>query len=715
MDWRRQGALLGVLSELTLQTSYHKGRDDIAEAFYLPCMYRASEYDRAVGYFRSTAFIIAWPALRDFVQRGGKIRVLCSQVLASDDIDALEKGYSARADEVLASRLLEEVRGLLRDQVLREPARVLAALVARGTIELQIAILREAEVRSASGRIFHDKLGIFRDEIGNLVIFKGSMNETWTGLAADGNLESIDVAASWLGARDLERARSEERYFGDLWSNRYPTLIVRRFPDVARTELEQAADLDWEGSVSRLLQSSASEKPGNLGDPRGRTLRPHQAAGLASWAANGRQGILAFATGSGKTFTAVHAIREAVAEKSNVVVIVVPDQVLFGQWYRELEETTADLAVRILRAGSGYSSWRDSLRLWTAPGDQPRIVLATVQTAATDDFRHRLAAGKHLMLVADEVHRLGSPRHRQLLDERLFGARLGLSATPERAGDAGGTGALLSFFRGVLEPRYTLADAVRDGVLTRYFYRPHTVVLADDEAAEWRLLTKEVGQLRSRIASGDQTGGLEERLQRLYIKRARVVKHAAAKVPLSLQVISAEFQRGQRWIIYCEDLGQLNAVCSVLSARGIQNMPFHSQMEGDRDETLRWLERRGGIVVAIKCLDEGVDIPSVTHALILASSKNPREFIQRRGRVLRTAPEKALAYVHDAIVLPLNSDATDGDNAADPIIAGELARAVEFARHADNPASAADLQQIAIGMGLDWRSLLGSGVEDADD
>lgn len=138
-------------------------------------------------------------------------------------------------------------------------------------------------------------------------------------------------------------------------------------------------------------------------------------------------------------------------------------------------------------------------------------------------------------------------------------------------------------------------------------------------------------------------------------------------------------------------------------------------MEGDRAETLRWLDRRGGVVVAIKCLDEGVDVPSVTHALILASSKNPREFIQRRGRVLRTAPKKALAYVHDAIVLPPKVTPGDPEATADPITAGELARAVEFAQHADNPAAAADLQQIAIEAGIEWRSLLTNGVEDADD
>lgn len=704
---------MATLSDLPLQTSYHKGRDDIAKAFYLPCMGRAVEYDRAVGYFRSTAFIVAWPALRDFVERGGKLRVLCSQVLAGEDIDALERGYSARADELLASRLLEEVRSILRDDVLREPARILAALVARGTIELQIAVLRESATRGSSGRIFHDKLGIFRDSSGNIVIFKGSMNETWTGLAADGNLESIDVAASWLGARDLERARTEESYFLDLWRNRYPTLNVRPFPTVAREELERAADPDWDSALSRLL--SETDEPAEPIDARGRSLRPHQAAGLASWATNGRRGILAFATGSGKTFTAISAIREAIAERGETVVVVVPDQVLFGQWFTELEETLADLAVRILRAGSGYTSWRDSLKLWTSPGITPRLVLATVQTAASEDFRTQLAAGEHLMLVADEVHRLGSPHHRQLLDERLFGARLGLSATPERAGDAIGTDALLSFFRGVLEPRYTLADAVRDGVLTRYFYRPHTVMLTDEEVTEWRAFTKEIGQLRGRMASGDSTAGLEDRLQRLYIKRARVVKHADAKIPLAVLVLRTEYQRGQRWIIYCEDLGQLNAVCQALQAQGIQSMPFHSQMDGDRAETLKWLDRRGGILVAIKCLDEGVDVPSVTHALILASSKNPREFIQRRGRVLRIAPKKSLAYVHDAIVLPPKPEASDGERLADPITAGELARAVEFAQHADNPASAADLQQIAIEMNIDWRSLSTNGIEDADD
>lgn len=317
------------------------------------------------------------------------------------------------------------------------------------------------------------------------------------------------------------------------------------------------------------------------------------------------------------------------------------------------------------------------------------------------------------MLVADEVHRLGSTKHRAILDETLFGARLGLSATPERAGDPAGTAALLEFFRGILEPRYSLSDAVQDGVLCRYFYRPHAVELTSDEHAEWKTLTAELSRLFARRASA-AGADLDDRIQRLLLKRARIVKRASAKVPLAVDVIRQNYERGQRWIIYCDDLDQLTEVSAALSRERYVNLPFHSQMDGDRNQTLRWIERKGGIVVAIRCLDEGVDVPSVTHALILASSKNPREYIQRRGRVLRISPGKSLAYIHDTIVTPPSSD-EEGQGRPDPVTAGELARALQFASHANNPSAGTDLRQIAIAAKLDWRKLSEIGVEDVDD
>jgi superfamily II DNA or RNA helicase len=244
-----------------------------------------------------------------------------------------------------------------------------------------------------------------------------------------------------------------------------------------------------------------------------------------------------------------------------------------------------------------------------------------------------------------------------------------------------------------------------------YFYRPHTVEMSPSEAEQWSEMSKTIRRLQARQKDGKQLEPLNQRLKLLLIRRASIVKHAQAKIQLAINVLRQEFQPGQRWIVYCENLAQLDLVSGALEASGFPNMPYHSKMEGDRTETLKWLDRRGGIVVAIKCLDEGVDIPSVTHALILASSRNPREFVQRRGRVLRKAPNKSLAYVHDAIVLPPASE----DNAevgSDPLTAGELARAVHFALDADNPASAADLQNIAIDLGLNWQALLEVGTED---
>lgn len=699
------------LSQLNLQVAYHKGRDDIARDFYLPCMERAQRYDRAVGYFRSTAFLIAWPALKGFVARGGQIQVLCSQLLADQDVEALEKGYAGRADEALGERLREEVASLLRDPVLRQPATILAGLVARGTLNLQIAILRETELASAHGRIFHDKLGIFHDQRGNRVVFKGSMNETWSGLAADGNLESVDVAASWLGGRDLERCNIEQAYFDDLWSWRYPGLLVRPFPEVARDELSRAVPDDLDDAIDSLLFSRQTRA-----DARGRVLKSHQSLGLASWAANGRKGILAFATGAGKTFTAITAIREAITRFGETVLVIVPDRALFAQWEAELRETTEDLEPRILRAGAGHNGWRATLRQWTQPSDQARLILATVRTASSDDFLARISGGGTLMIVADEVHRLGSAQNRRLMREDLFGARLGLSATPERFGDPVGTNAILDFFRTILTPRYSLADAIRDGVLTPYFYRPHAIRLDEDEAEAWQKACQEIARLQARRLGRDPSPNLDQRLQQALFARARLVKQARAKVSLTVEVMREHYKPGERWLIYCDDGSQLDRVDAALADIGITTLPYHSAMTGDRAATLRWLQVRGGVVTAIKCLDEGVDVPSITHALILASSKNPREFVQRRGRVLRRSEGKALAYIHDAIVLPsLEGLGERSLEKTDTMTAGELARAIEFASFAANPAAGADLERFAVQAGIDWEKLGQMGVEDAED
>ena len=701
------------LADIPLKTSYHRGEDDIAQEFYLPCMAQSARYRRAVGFFRSSVFIIAWPELRGFVQRGGRMEILCSNVLSSQDVEALQAGYRDRVIEGLGGRLTIEVQALLDDAVLREPARILAALVAAGTIEFRIALVPSADGHGSAHRMFHDKVGVFYDDFDNRVLFKGSMNETWYGLSGDGNIESVDVAASWMGNRDVERIDREEGYLSTLWANRYDGVETLPFPAVAQERLSQASDADWEETLERSLLDDRTRNSDAL-PPR--TLRPHQSAGLASWTANDRRGVLAFATGSGKTFTALTAMREALA-RGEVPIVVVPDRTLFSQWQREISSGLADANPVLLRVGAGHSGWRDSLTLWTSPGGSQRLVLATLRTASGQDFLSRLVGGEHLMLVVDEVHNAGAPQSSRLLRDASFGPRLGLSATPERAGDPEGTARILDFFSGVLEPRYNLNDAIRDGVLCRYFYHPHSVVLSRTEMADWREISERVGRLYAQIQNGDSTPQLRDRWRMLLIERARIVKKASGKIALARRVIQDHFEDGQQWIVYCDDLDQLQLVTASIADLGLNPLPYHSAMSGDRVATLRWLERQGGIVTSIRCLDEGVDIPSVTHALILASSRNPREFIQRRGRVLRTstATGKFTAHIHDAIVIPRRNEHSDDLSPPDPITAGEVARALEFAENAENPSAGTRLRLAALDAGVDWNGLETAGVEDDDD
>ena len=396
--------------------------------------------------------------------------------------------------------------------------------------------------------------------------------------------------------------------------------------------------------------------------------------------------------------------------------MLVPSELLLKQWEGELRGTFNDAGLQLMICGGGYSRWRDGgrLRTWTRPGDgAPRAVLATVQTGSTEEFRGLCVGGGHLFMVADEVHRLGADGTRRLLTLDT-GPRLGLGATPERAGDPDGTAALMEYFGGIVPPPFGIEDAIKAHALTPYAYNVHTVRLEDDERTAWVEATDEFRRLyaRSMAGSGGVSESLSARLKLLLIRRARIVKSARAKVALAAEVLAGVYQRGQRWIVYCDDQSQLAAVKQSISSVGIADVyEYHSAMPGDRSRTLQVFDERGGGVVSIRCLDEGVDIPSVSHALILASSKNPREFIQRRGRVLRRSPGKSLAYLHDVVVAP---EVDDEDAMGGAILKAELARAIEFGTHAINPGAVADLRRLAAAAGLDSRTLTEIGFETDD-
>ncbi len=705
------------LRQHEFQRAYHKPDDDIANDFYLPAMGASIMYDRAVGFFSSTVFLLAWPTLKEFAGSGGKMRLICSPVLSEGDHEAFRQGYSERAEMEAGRAIAESFLQIMETEQFVKPAIVLASLVADGVIDCKVAWVGQ-EPEGRPRRLFHDKVGIMTDRFGDSVAFKGSMNETWPGLARDGNLESVDVFLSWRDEGERIRVVDETEYFERVWDDEWPGITVRSLPETALRTIVSAADASqWPEFVDEIcLQLDRSARwSAEAARAGGRMPRPHQVSALESWEARGRRGILKHATGSGKTFTALCAIRDSL-ERGEIPLILVPGALLLKQWEGELRGTFGDGSLQLMICGGGHIRWRDGgrLRTWTRPGDgSSRAVLATLQTASTEEFLGWCVGGRHLFLVADEVHRLGAAGARRLLTLDT-GARLGLSATPERAGDPDGTTALMDYFGGIVPPPFGLKDAIRVRALTPYAYHVHTVWLNDDERMAWIRATDEFRRLYARSMTGrrEHSESLPTSLKLLLIRRSRIVKSARAKIPMAAQVLAGAYQKGQRWIVYCDDRSQLAAIKQSITSVGISDVyEYHSAMLGDRSRTLQVFGERGGVIVSIRCLDEGVDIPCVSHALILASSRNPREFIQRRGRILRRSPGKSIAYLHDVVVMPEDDDE---DAHGGSILRAELARSIEFGRHAINPGAVADLRRLAAASGLDWASLSVLGFETDD-
>ena len=706
------------LSEFEFKESYNRIDDDIAEDFYLPCMRNAKTYDRISGYFGSSVYIIAWDALKEFIQNGGTMRVICSPVLSAEDQKALSDGSKAWNDEKLLKPLESELEEMLCDENLSLPARLLTCLIASGVLKLKIGLVRSDSHPSVKS-IFHDKVGIFYDNYGKQVAFRGSFNETYKGLSNDGNIESVDVFQSWDGGKEATRVAGIQDLFNRIWyGNATQSVIVKDIPDALKENIFQKASRE---DMNKLLDEiKVREAAENKWKPykKGRSPRKHQVNALDNWVANGRRGILKHATGSGKTFTAICAIKDALS-RGETVLVLVPSKELLYHWKKEIQASIPQMDIFFLLCGDGNNTWKaeNALGEWTGPNKAiHKVIIAMMSTASGEDFYTRVVAGEHLLVVADEAHRLGSSKRRKIFSINA-GARLGLSATPERYGDEEGTQALFDYFGGIIKPEFSLKDAINNHVLTRYFYHPEKVYLDASEQEEWDNISKEISKIVARsVVNGRLPKDLFKTnpfLSQMMIKRARILKNANGKIKLAMNIITQHYEEGQKWIVYCDNQDQLREIRQHAEDKGYDAYEYYADMPGDRETTLKYFERHGGILVSIKCLDEGVDIPSTTHALIIASSKNPREFIQRRGRVLRLSDGKAFAHIYDAIVLPEGN--VDSDDKSQNIVLNELARAIQFGTWAENPSCITDMKIISLDYGIDYNDYANGGDEDDEE
>ena len=567
----------------------------------------------------------------------------------------------------------------------------LSTLVSVGALQIKIAY------RPGSPGIFHDKVGVFTSTDAAAVAFMGSSNESQSAILSEWNHESFAAFTSWQGSVDAERVLEMSKYFVDLWTKGEPGLVVAPLGQVPQGELDKHRHPQGLQAAAQALRSHLSQltSPSSRPTREPRPLLAHQSAVVHDWIDKGFRGIVKHATGAGKTLTAIEGIRRWISDGRPALVLV-PSDLLMNQWIEELQDELATLNPTYLYAGGSKSShnWSQDLPDFTRSASYlgPRVVVATMQTASTERFMAKTAPGEHLLVVADEVHRIGSSKHRNIL-EIASGGRLALSATPERFGDPEGTEAIQGYFGQALFPEFGIGDAIRCGRLVPYDYHIHVVALNENEQRRWDELTERIKMAYVRLPQDKSGGKLQtDQYRSLLIRRASILKRAEGKLALATNTIKDNFSPSDRWLVYCDNSIQLRLVLDSLRSMGLDAHEYHSGMTGARRETFGYFQESGGILVAIKCLDEGIDIPSVNRALILASSSNPREFIQRRGRVLRRSTGKYSAAIHDALVVP-NGGNENQETA--PILHVELARAIEFAKHAQNRAVHHHLHDLA--------------------
>ena len=715
------------LKDLALRNQYRSDRHNLLQDFYIPCLSRAVTYDRAVGFFSSTSLALAAQGLSYFIQSNGRMRLVASPHLSAEDIAAIEKGLKRR-DEAIAESAIRDLEQEF-EQVVEDRLACLAWLLSKGFLEIKLAVHRDLYHQG----IYHEKLGVFTDSEENQVVFSGSANESASALR--NNFECIDIFRSWR-AGDDERIVEKVEDFQRLWDDQTPNLEVVEFPEAARrtllkrcpsglpsdglggqgnqkkqkglgakesnkkyspdslNSLDSPDSLNFPNSLNPLLLSIPSKVP-TL--PPWLTIRPYQRQAIDNWFANKGRGTLKMATGSGKTITALSLTTELYKKIGlQVLLVVCPYRHLVSQWARECQK----FGLEPILAFENVRTWQSKLstQLYNVrSGNQPFLtVITTNATLMSQGLQSQLPyLPEKTLIVGDEAHNLGARRLEASLP-RNVGLRLALSATPERYFDDRGTQSLFDYFGPVLEPEFTLRDAIEQGALVHYLYYPLFVELTEAEAEAYSELSTKIGKALA-IAEGDEQ---DTAVATLSMQRARLLSTATNKLNVLRELMNSRLHTNHT-LFYCgdgsvedevsqESLTQLEAVARILGKElGYRVNIYTADTPLDEREELRQQFEAGELqgLVAIRCLDEGVDIPNVETAVILASSSNPRQFIQRRGRILRRHANKQRATLFDMIVLPPALDRKTL-NVERNLLRRELRRVIEFADLADNSGEA---------------------------
>ncbi len=661
--------------ELDIKRSYVSyGNQNIANSFLVPVLKCTKTYKRSVGFFSSGVFSPIIDGIVALSRNNGHIQLIASPKLNEEDINAINLGYQERED-IISGAVERDFADAIEDL---DDARLqlLASLIANGTMDIKIA------VTSGTG-IYHDKLGIMEDFDGNTIVFYGSPNSSLSGYR--NNYEKIRVVKSWVTS-DEGSIEDEKNEFDALWNDTNPHVKVYDYTVSAKLKILSVLE----------IRKAAAEGAGAKAPI---VLRDYQEAAINAWVENDYHGFYVMATGTGKTWTAIFSAIKLMDTHPAMTVICAPYKHLVRQWAEDVQKAVPD-AILVLVSSENHG-WEQQLsqaivrqRLHK---DTKIIIISTIKSFYLDRFQNTIKKSKQeKLLVVDEAHRF--TKRPESLNQR-FQYMLGLSATPFSGKDTAKGNELMAFFGGQVF-NLPIEDALERGFLVKYNYYPIFVNATADEEERFRKRSAQIaGCFRNNVC-------IDPENLALYLRaRLRIISMAQEKLD-RIEEILAHVNEKDHFIVYCGDgrlyddnndeIRHIQFVKRKLAGLGFKASQFTASEDMAERMDLVDAFNEGAIdaLAAIRCLDEGINIPSINGALILSSNDDYREFVQRRGRILRIYGKKEFANIYDVVVLPSHDTTKMAEI--------ELRRYYEYARLAVNSDDLlTKLENIAADYGLE--------------
>ena len=667
------------LKDVNIKIKYDSDEDDLLNDFYIPVLSEANEYYRLSGFFNSSSLSVAALGLENFIKNKGKMKLITSVIFSEKDLDRINEAEEDPL-KIIEENFIDDYNNI-SDKFIKDHLAALGWMIVNNYLEIKVAYPKNLN------SLFHPKVGILRDINENTVTFSGSDNETRSGWL--NNIEEFKVFASWKSGHP-EIIESDVNSFYKYWDNDANKVNVIEIPKAIKRDLIKLAPKNVDDLNFHQLPNYVG---GGFIQNEERKLRFYQQDAMDSWFENECRGIFELATGTGKTFTALKCLEKLYKREDVVCVIACPLIYLVEQWENEVKKFS--IFENIYKSYGSIPNWRKELNDFIFDLDlgieKNGIIITTHNTFSTEDFKNIISkCNKKLCLIVDEMHHVGAEKFSQGLTNLNYTYRLGLSATPSVYMNEDATDFLMDYFGGIVAS-FTIQDALTnidpetgEYYLCEYNYHPIRVMLNGKEMEEYNKLSN-----RIRIEYFKDNKDSQDKLIRLLNQRRQILKNAADKDD-KLREILNKYNNLDHLIIFTT-YHQKERVLKILGEENVSpRHEFTSNVSAKEIKEIGMSEReilinkfdKGDLkaLVAIKCLDEGVDVPSADKVIIMSSSTNPMEYVQRRGRVLRKFPGKEIATIFDMVILPDD----DGLELTRSIRDSEVRRLYDFIESAKN-------------------------------